>query len=110
VSAVVTVTEDYIQISTTNIGGSSTFAFSLVSTAPGVYSIGAEAQHAAVHAFPGGASWLANQSIGSGTITLSTFTETRVVGTFAFVLAPAPGGSAISPKRVTLGVFDLTYE
>ncbi len=57
----------------------------------------------------GGKSWTAAFGTGgSGTITVTTLTATRVSGTFSFV-APALSGGATGSKTVTNGSFDVEF-
>jgi hypothetical protein len=109
VIAVVSITEQAMQITTTNVLGVSTFSISMLGTGVGTYVIGPNTAHSAVHGFPNGSAWLANQAVGTGTISVTTFSESRIAGTFEFMMAAAPGNSVLAPKRVTLGIFDLTY-
>lgn len=57
----------------------------------------------------GGKSWSAVfGSGGSGTITVTTLSATRVAGTFSFV-APASAGGATGSKTITNGSFDIEF-
>jgi hypothetical protein len=57
----------------------------------------------------GGKSWTAAFGTGgSGTITVTTLSATRVAGTFSFV-APAISGGATGNKTVTNGTFDVAF-
>jgi hypothetical protein len=53
------------------------------------------------------AGWLASDNFGSGTVTVTTLTTTRAAGSFSFILSNA-SGTALGPKNVTVGVFDVT--
>jgi hypothetical protein len=54
----------------------------------------------------GSTAWVAGQALGSGTIVVTTFTASRIAGTFTINLVPSLGGPAMA---VTDGVFDFTY-
>ncbi len=56
-----------------------------------------------------GMGWSTSPQGGTGSITITTLTASRVVGTFAFNAVPVPGGGATSTLQVTNGVFDVTY-
>ena len=57
----------------------------------------------------GGAAWAANPSGGSGTITVTALTSTRVAGTFQFTGAAVSGTGASATRQVTSGKFDLSF-
>lgn len=50
--------------------------------------------------------WLASDSQGSGTVTVTTLTSSRAGGSFSFVLAPVSGAAA-GPKTILAGTFDV---
>lgn len=56
----------------------------------------------------GGQTWSAGAVGGSGTLTITTRTASRVVGTFSFTMVPSGGGSGPS-RQVTNGQFDVTF-
>jgi len=56
----------------------------------------------------GGVTWSASETGGSGTITLSTLTAARGVGTFSFT-ALVVGGSGAPQRAVTAGAFDIRW-
>ena len=58
------------------------------------------------HLTDAGAGWLTPLSGASGTITITTLTDTRIVGTFAFTAVGATGGAS-GTRTVTDGKFDL---
>lgn len=59
--------------------------------------------------YSGGKSWTAAFGTGgSGAITVTTLSATRVSGTFSFV-APATAGGAAGNKTVTNGSFDIEF-
>jgi hypothetical protein len=53
------------------------------------------------------ATWTTAVQNGTGTLTLTTLTATRAVGTFAFNMQAAPGTGATGNKLVTFGTFDI---
>ncbi|HEX7122951.1 MAG TPA: DUF6252 family protein [Gemmatimonadaceae bacterium] len=57
----------------------------------------------------GGVGWLAVAGTGSGTVTISTLTSSRAVGTFSFVLVADDAGTNPQARTVTSGQFDVTY-
>ena len=57
----------------------------------------------------GGAGWLATQSIGSGTITITTLTANRAAGTFTLTLEATDAGTNPQTRQITQGVFDVTF-
>jgi hypothetical protein len=92
-----------------DLGITASVSFAFVASAPGTFSVGngnnvfgsavvAEAGKGWGTAFPGG----------TGTVTLTTLTSTRVAGTFAFD-AVANNGGATGTVHVTNGKFDITF-
>lgn len=57
----------------------------------------------------GGLGWLATQSIGSGTITITTLTANRVAGTFTLTLAASVATTNPQTLQITQGAFDVTF-
>lgn len=55
-----------------------------------------------------GARWATGALGATGSVTVTTFTASRIAGTFAFAGAPITGG-AVSLMHVTRGTFDVTY-
>jgi hypothetical protein len=55
------------------------------------------------------ASWIANLTTGSGTLTITTSTNNSIAGTFAFTMNALQGSSASGTKAVTNGNFNLTF-
>jgi len=45
---------------------------------------------------------------GSGTITISSLTVSKMKGTFSFIAKPSVGSTATGQKVITNGIFDLT--
>ena len=57
----------------------------------------------------GGASWHALLTTGNGSITFTTLTATRAVGSFSFTAPPVGGTTASGTRNVTQGAFDVTF-
>lgn len=55
----------------------------------------------------GGAGWLAAQTLGSGTVTITTLTASRAVGTFT--LQATAAGTNPQTRQITQGTFDVTF-
>jgi hypothetical protein len=53
--------------------------------------------------------WVAGSGTGSGSVTLSTVTGTRLVGTFQFEWVATAEGQTPETRSVTGGTFDLTF-
>ena len=52
--------------------------------------------------------WEANATRGSGSLTITSNTSDRIVGSFSFVLGPGAGSTATGPRSVQ-GEFDLAF-
>jgi len=57
----------------------------------------------------GGQMWQTNGTGGSGTVTVTSASATRVVGTFSFTAPPFTGNTASPARQVTAGTFDVTF-
>jgi len=55
-----------------------------------------------------GQGWTTFTQGGTGTLTITTYTASRIAGTFSFDAAPTSGG-ATGTLHVTNGSFDITY-
>lgn len=75
----------------------------------GTYAVADTAQTFATLALPGGASWSAVGSLGSGSITLATLTPTGASGTFSFTGDANAGTGATGVKTITNGSFNVTF-
>ncbi len=76
---------------------------------PGTYPLGMNTQSAtggSVTMVEGSRSWLTPLSGAAGTVTITSLTSSRVVGTFQFVAVPFLGTSG-GPQTVTNGAFDV---
>jgi len=58
---------------------------------------------------PGTATWQANITGGSGSVTIDTITATTATGRFSFVMIPVPGSGATGNKTVANGAFNVTF-
>lgn len=76
----------------------------------GTWTIGTGGQSIGFNAnmIQGGQVWVAGAGMGSGTLTITTRTASRVAGTFSFTLMPSQGG-ATGNRQVTNGQFDVTF-
>jgi hypothetical protein len=76
-------------------------------TGPGTYSV----QNSGVsfaHIIEFGRHWTSSHPGGSGTVTVTALTTTRVAGTFSFVAVPDPGTPG-GTRHVTNGQFDIAF-
>lgn len=73
---------------------------------PGVYPVGPNEPTNANYTEGGGTSWNADSFTGSGTVTLTSLTETGASGTFSFTLGSDSGAPDLV---VTDGKFDVTF-
>lgn len=85
-----------------------TMAFAWVDNGPATYVVGQSI------GFNGNLSqgtgvWSASAGIGSGTLTITTRTASRVAGTFSFTMQPGQGSSSNQPVTITNGQFDITF-
>jgi len=90
-------------------GGSRAIGFTFPDQGTGTFSIG-EGRAVSVGLSIGSGKWVAGQGLGSGTIEVTTFTETRIAGTFSFVVVTQGGGLGSPITRdVTDGSFDIEF-
>ena len=82
--------------------------FGLAATAPGTFTVSETSPVNAVFAV-GNSTWLAAGGVGSGTVTVTTLSSSRAVGTFNFVLAPNTPSGATGTRTITQGAFDVRY-
>lgn len=71
-------------------------------TAPSIFGSSAQLTNAST------ARWTTGGSDGTGLVTITTLTASRIAGTFAFAGLPVTSG-ATSLVHVTRGTFDVTY-
>lgn len=107
VTAAVSTSGNITSVGASNASGES-IGFAWQGTTPGTYSIAQLAPHNGIY-IAGSASWVASVVGGSGTITITTQTSSRVAGTFSFTMVPSSGTTASGNKNVTQGSFDLTF-
>ncbi|WP_405283151.1 DUF6252 family protein [Gaopeijia maritima] len=98
------------------LGGTSaaqtTISLSFTAAGPGTYAIPQTGMNFNFAEFAGGALWQALGigqlgAVGSGSVTITTLSATRIVGTFHFRAPPAGGNPATADKVVTQGAFDI---
>lgn len=105
--AVVAVAGSIISIGASNAAGQS-LGFAWVDAGAATYPISQTAPTNGSYSF-GASGWGAGVAGGSGSITITSRTANRVVGTFSFVMVATPNTSATGTKNVTQGSFDLTF-
>ncbi len=86
-----------------------TVGVGLIPTGPGTYPIGPTQPTNANVSLGTPNSWSASSAVGSGSITLTTFTANSASGTFFFTAEPVATTGATGTKVVTEGVFDVTF-
>ncbi|MDH3205529.1 MAG: DUF6252 family protein [Gemmatimonadota bacterium] len=93
------------------VGGSGAtgegIGFAFQGSTTGTYSIGTGNVHSANYTF-GSNSWVAGNTVGSGSIVVTTLDATRVAGTFSFEAVSATGGTPAT-RSITQGAFDVTF-
>lgn len=92
--------------------GSTVISMAFTATGPGTYAIPQAGMNFNYSILATNALWQALGvgqlgSFGSGSVTITTLSENRVVGTFQFRAPPAASTSATGEKVVTQGVFDI---
>lgn len=79
-------------------------------TAAGTYTVAATGgTMQLIQANAGAATWTASLVGGQGTVTVTTLTATRAVGTFSFTGNATAGTPAGGTRNVTAGQFDVTF-
>lgn len=79
-------------------------------TAPGTYTVAATGgTMQLVQANAGGAAWTASMLGGTGSLTVTTLSSTRAVGTFTFTGNATAGTPAGGTRNVTAGQFDVRF-
>jgi hypothetical protein len=79
-------------------------------TAPGTYTVAASGgTMQLVQANAGGAAWTASILGGQGTVTVTTLSAERAVGTFSFTGNATAGTPAGGTRNVTAGQFDVRF-
>lgn len=98
-----------VAIGGSNLNGLIGIGLGFQGTMPGVYDIGPGLIANANVSNAAGGLWRASDTMGSGTITVTTLTATRVAGTFSFT-APAQMAGTVPPTMaVTSGAFDVEF-
>lgn len=101
-----------MSVAGTDTSNATTLSFAIAPTAAGTgtYTLGpASAANAQILIGNPAASWQAAVGIGSGTITINSFTSTGASGTFSFSLAAVAGSGASGTKSITEGTFNVTF-
>ena len=80
--------------------------FQFPDTGPGTFTI-ATGNAVSAGVTEGTSSWVAGSGFGSGSITVTSLTSTRVEGTFAFTVEASPGSSGT--RSVTNGSFAIDF-
>ena len=94
------------------IGGSNsdaTIGLAFPDAGVGTYDIGQLSPTNVLLTQQGGATWVASAIGGSGSVTVTSVTASRIVGTFNFTLVPLSGSSATGNRTITNGTFDITF-
>jgi len=94
------------------VGGSNndfTMAIGFADTGVGTYDIGQLSPTNAILNQQGGAAWVANVTGGSGSVTVTSVSATRITGTFNFTAIPLPNSGATGNRTITNGTFDITF-
>ncbi len=86
-----------------------TVGIGLIPDGPGSYPMGPDQPTNADLTFGGGKSWGASPFLGSGSVTLTSMSEHRATGTFAFTADPVESTGAAGTKVVTEGTFDVNF-
>jgi len=88
-----------------------TLAIGWIDSGPRTYVIGSDdAGFNARLSLPGStlADWQASLNQGSGTMTITSQSSSRITGTFSFTMPPTEHGGQTETLQVTDGVFDLS--
>ena len=86
-----------------------TVGVGLIPTGPGTCAIGPNQPTNANVTTGAIGSWGATSGQGSGSITLTSFTQNSAKGTFEFTAPAVPNTGATGTKVVTLGTFDVKF-
>jgi hypothetical protein len=80
--------------------------FQIPATGPGTFTLGV-GQPVGAGLDMGGASWGAGGTLGSGAITVTSFTETRITGSFSFTVEGVTSGATPATRSIPNGQFDV---
>jgi hypothetical protein len=75
----------------------------------GTYTIGGTPLATANLSEGGSNSWQANGVLGSGSVTITSVSATRVTGTFVFTAEASAGSGTPASRVVTNGAFDIAF-
>jgi hypothetical protein len=84
-------------------------AFAWFDEGPGTYTIPTSIGFNGNMNVASGATWSASHAQGSGTLVVTTRTANRIVGTFQFVMHPAPNSGVTGTRTISSGAFDITF-
>ena len=108
-AAVATRTNNVIGIGAGDTGGNRSIGIGFIDAGTGTYPINGTTPTNAI-LIEGQQTWAASAGVGgSGTITITTLTATRVAGTFSFTAVPNAGTGATGNRVVTNGEFDVEF-
>jgi hypothetical protein len=101
-----------VQAQGTISGIARTLTISVQASAPGTFTVGAAGGASVVYSeLAAGTSvakqWEARNGSGSGTLTLSQLSATRVVGSFVATLPPVTASGATASKSLSNGILDV---
>jgi len=85
-----------------------TISIGLIPSGPGTYAVG-PGFPTNMNVVRTGSVWQASVTRGSGSVTLTTFSDSGATGTFSFVAPPATGNSTGTTRTVTEGRFTLVF-
>jgi len=88
-------------------GTNTNISISLTATVPGTYSLGPGGPGAATVGLSTGQTWTSSGVGASGSLIVTTLSNTHVAGTFSFT-GTALSGGAVGVVHVTNGKFDVT--
>jgi hypothetical protein len=94
------------------VGGSNssfTLGIGFADTGVGTYEVSATSPTNLIVTQQGGAAWVANVTGGSGSVTVTSVSATRITGTFNFTAIPLPNSGATGNRTITNGTFDITF-
>jgi hypothetical protein len=98
-----------ITVGGANTGEAIIIGMAFSDSGPRTYLIGGFGEPANALVNKGSATWAANISGGSGSITVDTISATRVTGSFQFNAVPVSGSGATGTQAVTNGKFALSF-
>jgi hypothetical protein len=104
-SVTATFAAGYLNVTATGLG---TFTFALIANAPGTYTIGPNSAVTTTYTLLS-STWTANSTIGSGSVTINSFTTSSASGTFSFLIPAVTSTAATGYKTVATGTFTVRF-